>query len=717
MRLVRAHVRNFKLLEDIQLDFSTDASKPLTIIRAENGSGKTSVLYALLWAFYGMSGLPSHARGLRLTSSAAPAGLAVDVSVMIEFEHTDESDITSRYRLIRTVRETPSATDSVDRSAERARLLRITSAGEEDIAHSEALIEKFVPLRLRDVFFTNGDDVQTFISGREGSQQRQDKVHRAIQALLGLEAMRVAMRDLEDVFKAARGTAAKSAGADVEAAESSLEKTDSELKDIVDQFAGLSEQRTNMAEEEAKWQKELTALRGFGDIDELNQRIAEVGTDIAKLEAARARSLSRMRELLRSEECSWAFLGDRLETGVKLLGDLADRHVIPGTSVEVLTDRLELGECICGQPLMPGTPHHAQVERLRDEQLRVSDSQQRLTSLFHTARQSKANHEAKEADAQDFPGQRDALRKEYLDTRDLLATRGLELKQIEERRRQIDAERVKQLTADIDKVRAQMADTDNRLGALAAKRDQLNQIRAQQDGRLREAERAAKVSSDLTLKRDVAEDMFRLAEDTLGVLEGDYVTRTSSRVAELFLEIVGSHPDFDAGVFTGVHIANNFDIVVDTHDGRQLDPDFELNGASQRALTLAFIWALMEVSGTTAPRIIDAPLGMVAGGVKTRMVDVITRPPTGSLPDFQVILLLTRSEIRDVEDLLDTRAGKVSTLSCSKDYPEDLSFDWEMDRPIVRACGCSHRESCDVCARRYDEQHGIVFRERREVGV
>jgi hypothetical protein len=125
----------------------------------------------------------------------------------------------------------------------------------------------------------------------------------------------------------------------------------------------------------------------------------------------------------------------------------------------------------------------------------------------------------------------------------------------------------------------------------------------------------------------------------------------------------------------------------------------------------------MEVSGTTAPRIIDAPLGMVAGGVKTRMVDVITRPPTGSLPDFQVILLLTRSEIRDVEELLDSRAGKVSTLSCSKDYPEDLSFDWEMDRPTVRACGCSHRESCNVCARRYDEQHGIVFRDRREVGV
>jgi hypothetical protein len=107
---------------------------------------------------------------------------------------------------------------------------------------------------------------------------------------------------------------------------------------------------------------------------------------------------------------------------------------------------------------------------------------------------------------------------------------------------------------------------------------------------------------------------------------------------------------------------------------------------------------------------------MVAGGVKTRMVDVITRPPTGSLPDFQVVLFLTRSEIRDVEELLDERGGIVRTLSCSKDYPEDLAYDWGVDRPVVQACACNHRESCGVCARRYDEQHGIVFRHEERVG-
>jgi hypothetical protein len=112
-----------------------------------------------------------------------------------------------------------------------------------------------------------------------------------------------------------------------------------------------------------------------------------------------------------------------------------------------------------------------------------------------------------------------------------------------------------------------------------------------------------------------------------------------------------------------------------------------------------------------APRIIDTPLGMVAGGVKSRMVDVITRPSASDALDFQVVLFLTRSEIRDVEELLDARAGLVSTLSCSKDYPTDLKFSWETDHPLVRPCTCNHRQSCRICARQYDERHGITFRD------
>jgi DNA sulfur modification protein DndD len=712
MRLVRAHIEHFKLLEDIKVDFSTDADKPLTVIRAENGAGKTTLLYALLWAFYGMEGLPGEARGLRLTSSAEPAGIPVDVSAMVEFEHTDDNSDITRYRLIRSVVETPGIGDKVDRPAHEAppRLLRITKAGEEDIPDAEALIGKLIPPHLRDVFFTNGEQVQTFIS-RVSSQVRQDKVHKSIKLLLGLDEMRIAADDLESVFRRLRQGAAKSGGSDTLALASTLDKTNAELAAKKNEAEKLAERIANMTEQKAKWDRELTGLRGIGDLDELNDRIEKAERAAEAQERSRHAALVRMRNAVRSEACSWALMGENLEKGMAILSGLADRNVIPGTSVEVLTDRLDLETCICGEPLTAGSEHRSRVEALRDDQLRVDENRQRLTALLHTSRHAKASEDARISQDGDFAARRKQALGEFTEARDLLALTAGNVDQWKERRKLIDHDRVRYLTESLEKIEAQAGGAQSELGGILARIDVLNGRRQEQDARLDDAEKAARVSGDLILKQGVARDLVTLAEGTLKVLEGDYVRRVSDRMNDLFMTIVGSHPDFEAGVFQGVHIDDSFNIVVDTAKGRSLDPDFELNGASQRALTLAYIWALMEVSGTTAPRIIDTPLGMVAGGVKTRMVDAITKPTHAELPDFQVILLLTRSEIRDVEELLDERAGVVRTLSCSKDYPVDLTYSWEVDHPTTRMCSCNHRQSCQICARKYDARHGIEFRD------
>jgi DNA sulfur modification protein DndD len=102
---------------------------------------------------------------------------------------------------------------------------------------------------------------------------------------------------------------------------------------------------------------------------------------------------------------------------------------------------------------------------------------------------------------------------------------------------------------------------------------------------------------------------------------------------------------------------------------------------------------------------------MVSGGVKQRMVNTITHPPTGDEPPYQVILLLTRSEIMEVGDLLGQHAGEFVTISCSKDYPTDLVYDWLGNEPEVRACSCTHEQTCRICARHIDNAHGLAFRD------
>jgi len=66
MKLIRAEFENFRLLRHLKLDFSTDETKKLTVIRAENETGKTTVLNALQWALYGEDALPGKGQDYRL---------------------------------------------------------------------------------------------------------------------------------------------------------------------------------------------------------------------------------------------------------------------------------------------------------------------------------------------------------------------------------------------------------------------------------------------------------------------------------------------------------------------------------------------------------------------------------------------------------------------------------------------------------------------------
>ena len=77
-----------------------------------------------------------------------------------------------------------------------------------------------------------------------------------------------------------------------------------------------------------------------------------------------------------------------------------------------------------------------------------------------------------------------------------------------------------------------------------------------------------------------------------------------------------------------------------------LNPSKDLNGASRRALTIAFILALTKVSEVAAPNVIDTPLGMMDGFVKRSVLK------TAIQESSQLILFLTRSEIKDCEDII-----------------------------------------------------------------
>ena len=519
------------------------------------------------------------------------------------------------------------------------------------------------------------------------------------------------MRILRPPLRVFKREIAKAGGAGLSKIQQRLEEVQDQLEKLQSELSETTNRRNRIAEAILKDERALKAIKGIGDLDEINARIEALESDIADLEGRDQAVLLAMRQVLQGEEFSWHVVEDKLSEGISILESLANRNVIPGTSIEVLRDRLALERCICGESLEKGTGHRIHVVGLIAEQEVVAPRRARQTETWHHARRSLEIHTSCVQEGQGFLEFRQSYLVDYTDVRHRLQAKSGDLKAEKDRRRLIDEETVRRLTERIQRNEKKKLEEYTEIGRLKGQIEGASTSVSHWEEEYRKAEAKARVGAKLRIKREVTEDLTSIADGILGILKTESIQAVSERMNRLFLDIVGSDPDLEVSVFKRVFINDRFDIVVEGSEGRTLDPDFELSGAQQRALTLAFIWALMEVSGREAPRIIDTPLGMTSGGVKQRVVDMVTLPRSEGTADFQVVLLMTRSEIRDLDQLLDDRVGVALTLSCSKDYPKDLVNDWGVPRPIVRRCDCGHREVCQICQRRYDEKHNLVFRE------
>ena len=83
MRLLTARFDGFRLLSGIELDFSTDPKRNITVIRAANESGKTTMLTALQWGLLGDDVLP---KGYSLRRMDLAPNESSSTRIEIEYE-------------------------------------------------------------------------------------------------------------------------------------------------------------------------------------------------------------------------------------------------------------------------------------------------------------------------------------------------------------------------------------------------------------------------------------------------------------------------------------------------------------------------------------------------------------------------------------------------------------------------------------------------------
>lgn len=712
MKIVHAEFTNFRLLRDLILDFSTDPQQKLTVIRAENETGKTTILTGLQWALYGDPVLPGGGRQQyrlhpldwdRCEGDRVPIVVEIDFEVVSSRRRSDGEfvDMRAMYRLRRSTFDRVND-DGWEPGPTSAELFELTDSGSRPIDPPEARIREELPQELREIFFTDGDRALSFIEGDVSSSTKQRRVREAIQSLLGLELIENARGHVKqaaaELNRQVRGTSSQG---DLDHAVDRIASLQEEVVKLEREIDDADEQFTQFDEALRRADQSLEDGLRQGNREDLQQQLSQTKQQLSQVEAAHEEMRKRHSDLFRDLPLSGDLARSALSKALTKLDELHDEGKIPNNTIPVLEERLSSGTCICGESLQGEDHADAQrrthIQHLIEESRQADEFQRVISDLYYSSRVAGLDSRGESGwlvSWETVVERREELyqRRERLGEvekgieariRDLPDTNIQELRSVRnEYREQRD-----RLNVARSRHRADLNNVTRELGSEENRRDQI----------LRRQDAGGRIMANL----EVAQDIQRVLSNTYERLTTEELDKVGARMNEIFLEMIGADPQQGA-LIRGVTITRDFEIVVYGTNETSLNPDRDLNGASRRALTLAFILALTKVSEVDAPNVIDTPLGMMSGYVKQSVLRTAIRESS------QLILFLTRSEVNDCEGILDAAAGQVVTLTNPRHYPVMLENDPGSQEMTILKCNCNHREECPLCLRKPGVLSGIA---------
>lgn len=704
MKLISAKISNFRLLKSLELDFSTDHEKKLTVIRAANETGKTTCLNALLWCLYGSKALPKRGHYSLFPSDEKGSLTKVEISVEIDFEvelvestQRGGSSVTkSKYKLERSCHEYSELTNGQYRDHENHKLWKLGANGVERVSDAlvKSIIEATLPESLRNVYFTDGDSAMSFIEAAASQGQKRQRVESAIQSLLGLTILDSTIKHLGLVAnRFSQEIDNTDYAKEIEDINDKIASYDDDIEEWTEELASSREQIKDLSDQlrqvDAR-REELLKLGNKASLVERKNKAQKIIEDQQKNEKV---CYKRLAQLAYGELATKALLSKQLSNAQAKLNGLNKSKQLPKVNIPILEELLERTNCFCGSELdgvtSKGISRREEIQKSIENSRQSDFIQEAASSLFYAIR-SIDSSSASQSWIDNFSSQFEELQH----CSNTISKTEDDLRDIETEIKALDDSQLQELTQHKSKLEESYR---IELSKSAKRESQIEDIQARKtDAEYSLSRLRAKLgkTNNSALTWDLTKEVREVFSLIVERLKKDELKKVSTEMNRIFLGMIGQGESNDRSLIHRAELTEEFDIVVYGPNDHLLNPDQDLNGASRRAITLSFILALTKVSEVEAPNIIDTPLGMMSGYVKQSVLANIVKE--GSQP----ILFLTHDEIKGVEELLDRYAGRVFTLTNPAHFPTMLANKPLNNVVSVIRCECDHHSSCPTCERK-----------------
>lgn len=633
MKLHSLTARNFMPYKgEMELTFPQDEQRNVMIVFGDNMRGKTSILNAIRWAFYGEA-VGRHSRPIPLQEIVnSDAALADDwkVEVHVKFDANGHAYDLRRVAERRQMVAKPSKPEDFTRSIH---LTRDGSAVSGD--QVEAEIGLIAPKQISRFFLFDGELLQEYETLLIEDSQQGQQIKEAIEQVLGVPALTNGRVDIQTILKQAQ----KRQNADLKQI-AGLEKQAERHADLTGKIDAIDRDLEDLNERLRKVREERTALD-----DELEAAQSVIGAK-ATLDA----KLGEQKVLI--EECDKKE-AERLDLISGAWKDLIDAQL------QIRRDQLERRR----KELMDSIRKRSGLAQ------KVSDLQQLLDTrecptceqVLSDERRSQIGEALGKAEAelqsiddssaalQDISGQLDALSK----------IRGINAK---DRLRQAEKDlqgynvRLTQIENDIEKLRDEIAGYDT---AEIARKRVLHSEKIREEGRLQgdiqdqNVERKKLVdelavsqkaiegltkdrTQRSTIKVSLCSDLERVFSQSIEQLRDKLRQRVEALANDAFKQMTTQKS------YRGLEINDNYGLQIVDASGRHVAVR---SAGAEQIVALSLIDGLNRTGRAAGPVIMDTPFGRLDLNHRDNILSYL--PSVTS----QFVLLVHSGEIRKETDL------------------------------------------------------------------
>lgn len=627
MFLKKVILKNFRqFYGEQEIVFSVDRAKNVTLIHAENGVGKTTLLNALIWCFY--KDLTTRFENPeKIVSNQSVEEDDFEASVEVYFEH-DGHD----YLVSRKINEKFS-TEDFD-------AFLINKGNHEKLSSPTVFVESVIPREMSKYFFFDGEYAETF-----SSKKNKSVVRSAVESMLGCNTAVQAVGDLESIRKLLeKEIAALTKNKQSEAFQKQIDKleglTNTEEADIIVLELNLEVAETAQKEILDK----LRNSEGAKEIQQKRERLEKLKEKAEakkrKIEATRIKWIDQFSTGLLSMKVS--------EACSKIIKDANIKGQIPSKIAETfVNDILQDGVCICDRHFEAGSKEEVSIktllaeagtavmsDRLMDIRKRMGILEKSRDVAIHEFQDVSVQLESQNAEIDDFEAQIKECSAQLQDSN---------VREVSEREMAYERKReeINELTDKKARLQKGCEDREGAIQEFKIKRDRL----LAHDERAKGLQKKVKLL-DATIARLKAE-LGKYREESRKIIIG--------KVNKILQETARRN------YFADIDESFNLDMFY----GQTKSPVAKSSGENQ-LLSLSFIASLVSFAadrreeakqllkpGTMAPLMLDSPFGQL---------DPSYRQSTAKfLPTLagQVVLLVSKTQGDD--DVIEALGDKIGS--------------------------------------------------------